>query len=82
VLIPGLTDLMGIHWTADGKGWFAAAARRSGLTELHIVDLTGHARLLREITGFSWAVPSPDGKLLAYVDHAGMTSNAWVFERD
>jgi eukaryotic-like serine/threonine-protein kinase len=82
VAVPGVTGLRAVRWAPKGDGWFIASSSRPGFTELQYVDFTGAARLLREIAAFSWALPSPDGKMVAYVDHPGLSSNVWFFERD
>jgi Tol biopolymer transport system component len=84
--ISAMAPLNGLNWSADGRGWYAVILRsprpewpftRSALT---YIDLEGHARVLREFEGTSFAVPSPDGKRLAFVDFL-ISSNAWMLER-
>jgi eukaryotic-like serine/threonine-protein kinase len=60
-------QLWGICWAADGKGFFAEA-RTPAQHWLEYIRLSGEVHLLRETTGNTWGVPSPDGKKLAFVD--------------
>jgi hypothetical protein len=80
VVLTGLASVRGLHWAADGKGWFVAI-QKSHDTSLYYADLAGNARLLRDVLDVSWAVPSADGRFLAFVDYSSLHS-AWVFDRD
>jgi eukaryotic-like serine/threonine-protein kinase len=84
--VPDMAPLNGLNWSADGRGWYAVILRsprpewpftRSALA---YIDLKGHAHVLREFEGTSFAVPAPDGNRLAFVDFL-VSSNAWMLER-
>jgi eukaryotic-like serine/threonine-protein kinase len=60
-------QLWGICWAPDGKGFFAEA-RTAAQHWLEYIRLSGDVHVLRETTGNTWGVPSPDGKKLAFVD--------------
>ncbi len=75
--LPGLTDLSGLGWVADGSGWFVTINTTIGV-QLIFVNLDGRWQSLGDIQG--WAVPSPDGKRLAYLNKI-VAANAWVIER-
>jgi hypothetical protein len=84
--IPEMAPLNGLNCASDGRGWYAVILR-SPRTEwpftrsaLAYIDLQCHSRVLREFEGTSFAVPSPDGMRLAFVDFP-VTSNAWMLDR-
>jgi eukaryotic-like serine/threonine-protein kinase len=60
-------QLWGICWAPDSKGFFAEA-RTAAQHWLEYIRLSGEVHVLRETTGNTWGVPSPDGKKLAFVD--------------
>jgi DNA-binding winged helix-turn-helix (wHTH) protein/Tol biopolymer transport system component len=61
------SQLWGICWASDSKGFFAEA-RTAAQHWLEYIRLSGEVDVLRETTGNTWGVPSPDGKKLAFVD--------------
>ncbi|MFN7920445.1 MAG: protein kinase [Bryobacteraceae bacterium] len=61
-------------WAPDGKGWFVAVQDQ----QMRLIDWQGHNRFVHDV-GY-WAVPSWDGKHLAYLD-APRDSNVWILER-
>jgi DNA-binding winged helix-turn-helix (wHTH) protein/Tol biopolymer transport system component len=67
IKIRQASQLWGICWAADGEGFFAEA-RTAGQHWLEYIQLSGEVHVLRETTGNTWGVPSPDGKKLAFVD--------------
>jgi len=77
VVLAGVTNLRGLVWAADGDGWFVSVDTTVG-NRLLYVYLDGHYRSLGDIQG--WAVPSPDGRRVAFVDRT-TASNAWLIER-
>jgi serine/threonine protein kinase len=84
--ISGLPPMNGLNWSADGRGWFAVVSNNlrsewflNG-SKLVYVGLDGHVERLREFAGTTFAVPSPDGNHLAFVDYT-ISSNAWVQHR-
>jgi DNA-binding winged helix-turn-helix (wHTH) protein/Tol biopolymer transport system component len=68
-----------IDWTADGRNIWTSAIRASGEQALLSVDLQGHATLLLQDLqrDVGWAIPSPDGRRIAFWE-AGGSSNAWL----
>ena len=69
-------QLWGIHWAADGKGFYAEM-RTAAEHRLEYIGLTGDGHTLREANGNTWGVPSRDNKRLAFVDS---TMDRNVFE--
>ena len=77
----------GLNWAADGRGWFAVILTgfirpewQLNGSELVYIDLGGHTQMLHHSPGRTFAVPSPDGRHLAFVDYV-LLSNAWMIER-
>ncbi|MGH9621696.1 MAG: winged helix-turn-helix domain-containing protein [Bryobacteraceae bacterium] len=70
--------LWGLNWAEDSAGWLAEL-RKSGDIFLVYLDAGGNARVLRQSAYNTWAVPSPDGKKLAF---AGYTAdrNIWIWK--
>ncbi|MGB9421924.1 MAG: hypothetical protein WBR26_17030 [Candidatus Acidiferrum sp.] len=68
----------GIKWAADGKGWFVSADTGAGTLMLY-VNQQGDSHVLRNTPLSTWAVPSPDGTKLAFIDRA-IDSNVWLWE--
>jgi hypothetical protein len=77
--IPGLRNLKGVVWSSVGSGLFAAVDARPFGTEFYRVDLNGGSRLLHRTISASWPVPTPDGRLLAFVDRT-RDRNAWLVQ--
>jgi len=75
--VPGLTDLKGAVWAADGSGWFVTSDTDTGV-QMCFVFPDGRSHLLGDIQG--WAVPAPDGRRVAFVNRS-TASNAWVLDR-
>jgi hypothetical protein len=59
LVLAGVTDLRGLVWAADGRGWFVSVDTTVG-NRLLYVYLNGQFRSLGGIQG--WAVPSPGGR--------------------
>jgi eukaryotic-like serine/threonine-protein kinase len=76
--VSGFGKLWGISWSADGKGWYVAAATQVGTSILY-VNQQGDIHVLRDMPLGSWGVPSPDGSKLAFVDQA-VDSNVWMWQ--
>jgi hypothetical protein len=76
-VLAGLTDIRGLVWAADGRGWFVSIDTTVG-NRLLYVYLDGRFHVLGDIQG--WAVPSPDGRRVAFLDRI-VATNAWVIER-
>ena len=77
VVIPGVADLRGLVWAADGHGWFVSVDTTVG-NQLLYVYLDGRFHSLGDIHG--WAVPSPDGRRVAFLNTI-IATNAWLIER-
>ncbi len=75
--LPGLGEIKGAIWAADGSGWFAVSETEIG-ERMFFVLPDGRYYLLGDIQG--WAVPSPDGRRLAFRNRT-TASNAWVLDR-
>jgi DNA-binding winged helix-turn-helix (wHTH) protein len=61
------SQLWGISWAPDSKGFYAEA-RTAAQHWLEYIRLSGEVHVLRETTGNTWGVPSPDGRKLSFVD--------------
>ena len=73
------SQLWGLHWAADGIGFFAEA--RSELEHrLEFIDGEGNVHPLRATQGNTWGIPSPDGKKLAYIDST-TTRNVFIWQK-
>lgn len=76
LVLPGLTNISGLTWSVDGKGWFVSVMTSLGKRAL-FCDLGGQVHTLVEDTG--WIVPAPNGKRVAYV-RTILDSNVWISE--
>jgi len=65
-------------WSADGNSLFVTTMDSEHKTTLLNVKLDGSNHLLMkdDKNSIEWAIPSPDGKLLAINKYTGIT-NAW-----
>lgn len=77
LILPGLSELIGLDWCADGSGWFVNARTDIG-EQMFFVFLDGTYHLLKDVHG--WVVPSPVGRRVAFLNQS-MPSNAWLLER-
>jgi hypothetical protein len=78
ITLSGLKYLDGVVWTADGGGWYVSVLTSSG-TRLVYADLQGRTSdLHRESVVSLYAVPSPDGRHVAFPEWT-VSSNAWLF---
>jgi DNA-binding winged helix-turn-helix (wHTH) protein/Tol biopolymer transport system component len=79
--VEGNGMLRSVVWDADGQGVFAMQCFGEPGLLLHI-DMKARARVVN--TGYSgcdcWAVPSPDGRRLAFVQWTS-TANLWMLTR-
>src|SRR5262249_6423026 len=75
--LPGFAELNDVIWSADGKAWFVSMNTTVG-NRLLYVYLDGRFRPLGDIQG--WAVPSPDGRHVAFLDRI-VATNAWMIDR-
>ncbi len=67
IKIHQASQLWGICWAPDSKGFFAEA-RTATQHWLEYIRLSGEVHVLRETNRNTWGVPSADGKKLAFVD--------------
>jgi Tol biopolymer transport system component len=74
VTLPGLANLNGLVWAASGRGWFVSVNTTVGNRMLYVYR-DGRYRSLGDITG--WAVPSPDGRRVAFLNRI-VATNAWL----
>lgn len=72
--LNGLSNLSALAWAADGRGWFVCVYTPVG-RQLLFIKLDGQITPLGDIQG--WAVPSPDGQKIAYLNDR-FAVNAWV----
>ena len=77
IALPGLADISGVQWTADGKGWFVSITTSVG-KRLFYADFGGRTHLLGDING--WVVPARDGRHVAYANVI-LDTNVWSVER-
>jgi hypothetical protein len=77
LVLAGLTDLNGLVWAADGEAWFVSVATSVG-NRLLYVHRDGRFQSLGDIQG--WAVPSSDGRRVAFLDRI-VATNAWMIDR-
>ncbi len=77
ITLPGLADLRGVVWAADGRAWFVSVDTTVGNRLLYVWP-DGRFQSLGDISG--WAVPSPDGRRMAFLNRI-ITVNAWMLER-
>jgi serine/threonine protein kinase len=77
VVLAGLANLNGLVWSADGKGWFVTVNTSVG-NRMVYAYLDGRYRSLGDVAG--WAVPSPDGRQVAFLNRS-IASNVWLIER-
>ncbi len=73
--IAGYGNLTALQYTADDQGWFATI-RLDTTAQLLYVKREGRATLLREALINIFAVPSPDGRRIAFVDHTSEANAA------
>jgi hypothetical protein len=81
VIVKGWTDLCVINWAHKGQGWYVSNTAVRSTGSFLYVDLDGNATVLNAPESFVpiWAVPSPDGRRLAFSSYPGIT-NAWMIE--
>jgi hypothetical protein len=80
ITVKHWTNLAGLYWAADCKGWFTASKSHMGVVLLH-VDLQGKAHPVWRVSGDAAmeSLPSPDGRHLAFVATA-RNNNVWMME--
>ena len=76
-----LSPLTVIDWSFDGMGLFAGINAANGSAELLHIDLHGNTQSLWTTTyGFTWGIPSRDGRHLA-IEGGTQDRNAWMLEK-
>jgi Tol biopolymer transport system component len=66
VTLNGMKDLNGVVWAANGEGWYAVEKTPLGPV-MFFVDASGaHSWELARSSMALWAVPSPDGRKIAF----------------
>ena len=75
--LPGVSNLSGGAWASDGQAWFVSVATDLEKRLLYVYP-DGRLRSLGDIQGR--AVPSPDGRRVAFLDRI-VTTNAWMITR-
>ena len=79
--LKGWSNITGLDWSPDGKGFYCGSVSSQGGTLLH-VDMAGNALVLWQHKGGEgpiWGVPSPDGHYLA-IRAMVTSSNVWMLE--
>jgi len=81
VLVKGWSGLGSWDPAPDGRSFYTSAIQPDGTIALLNIDLQGNAHVLfkQKNGAVCWAIPSPDGKLLADMIMHG-ESNAWMLE--
>jgi hypothetical protein len=70
-----LTDLSRLAWASDGNGWLVTAITPVGKRMMFVYP-GGRPRLLGNIERL--AVPSPDGRMLAYLNRIEALNVGWL----
>jgi Tol biopolymer transport system component/DNA-binding winged helix-turn-helix (wHTH) protein len=79
LVVKGWNDLKAIDWSADGKSLLVSWHNGDMDSALLKVALDGRVSVLLRSRNNVWAVPSPDGRLLAIGETTG-TKNVWEIE--
>ena len=79
LVVKGWDELENIDWSADGKSLLVAWVNHDLDSALLKVALDGRVSVLLRSKNNVWAVPSPDGRLLAIAESTG-TKNVWEIE--
>lgn len=88
LLIDGPGRLNGVNWAANSQGWFVTLMMDEDLSRplqdatvrLVYVNSSGHTRVLHQGSFNTWAVPSPDGRYLAFPETL-LFRDACMFDR-
>jgi Tol biopolymer transport system component len=88
LIVDGPGRLNGVNWAADGRGLYVILMIDEDLSRplqdasvrLMYVDSNAHTRVLHEASFNTWAVPSPDGRYLAFPE-TRLFRDAWMFDR-
>jgi eukaryotic-like serine/threonine-protein kinase len=81
ITVKDWSSIATIDWAADGKSLWASAVIAGETRALVNIDLQGRAKaaLVEKKPYMGWAIPSPDGKKLAFWESTGV-SNAWMLK--
>jgi len=80
LVAKGWNGLMHIDWSADGRSLFVGWHNHERDSALLKVGLDGNVSVLLRSSNFiGYAIPSPDGRLLAILE-ASPTKNVWQIE--
>jgi hypothetical protein len=66
VTFNGLKNLNGLVWAANGEGWYAVEITPLGLVMFYVDAGGAHSWELLTSSLVLWAVPSPDGRKIAF----------------
>jgi Tol biopolymer transport system component len=64
--LNGMKNLNGLVWAANGEGWYAVEITPLGLVMFYVDADGGHSWELLRSSMVLWAVPSPDGRKIAF----------------
>jgi Tol biopolymer transport system component/DNA-binding winged helix-turn-helix (wHTH) protein len=81
ITVKDWSSIATIDWAADGKSLWASAVIAGETRALLNIDLQGRAKavLVEKKPYMGWAIPSPDGKKLAFWESTGV-SNVWMLK--
>ena len=79
LVVKGWNQLKTIDWSADGKSLLVSWLNDDSDSALLKVALDGRVSVLLRSRNSLWAVPSPDGQLLAIGENTG-AKNVWEIE--
>jgi hypothetical protein len=79
LVVNGWNGLQAIDWSADGKSLLVSWINHDSDSALLKVALDGRVSVLLRSKNSVWAVPSPDGRLLAIAETTS-TKNVWEIE--
>lgn len=79
--ITGWAGVASLDWAADGRSLWASSSSLTGTQALLNIDLHGRAKAMFQDSDkdVGWAIPSPDGRYIAFWE-AGGSANAWVLQ--
>jgi len=66
VTLNGMKNLKGLVWAANGEGWYAVEITPLGVVMLYVDADGAHSWELARSSMALWAVPSPDGRKIAF----------------
>jgi hypothetical protein len=66
VTLNGMKNLNGVVWAANGEGWYAVERTPLGPVMFYVDTSGAHSWELVRSSAVLWAVPSPDGRKIAF----------------